>query len=221
MYKCKFCSKEFSERRQYAGHVSSHSRGEEYSKKRRNPNKDYSKNITHTCKYCNISFESGQKLGNHITKCQENPDFKLIDLNRRKKLSIATKNRSPEFKKMIGKKISKTIQEKVKNGTWHFSFSKTRCHDYKNVRLYGTWELKYAIYLDSKNIIWEQNKKRFPYIYNGKQRYYIPDFYLPKENCYVEIKGYETEKDRSKWKHFTNKLTVLKYKDLVDLGIDI
>lgn len=221
MYTCKVCSKEFLDRRKYAGHVSSHSRGENYSKTRRNPNKDYTKNINHICKYCSVSFETGQKLGYHISRCERNPNFESIDTNRRKKLSIASKSRTPELREQISKKVSATVREKVKNGTWHFSFSKTRCYDYKGIRLYGSWELKYAMYLDSKNIQWEQNKKRFPYVYEGKDRFYIPDFYLPKEDIYIEIKGYETEKDKAKWQYFKHTLIVLKYDDLRKLGIDV
>lgn len=220
MYTCKICNKEFDDRRKYAGHVSSHSRGIEYSLKRRNPNKDYSKNITHQCKFCNIAFESGQKLGHHITRCKLNPEFELIDLKRKLKLSIAAKNRSVETLEKISKSVSKTVSKKVSDGTWHFSFSKTRCHEYNGVRLYGMWEVKYAMYLDSNNVRWIQNKKRFPYMFD-KQRHYIPDFYLLDEDCYVEIKGYETEKDRAKWKAFPFKLKVLKYEDLKALGIMI
>lgn len=75
------------------------------------------------------------------------------------------------------------------------------------------------MWLDSKNIEWERNVKTFPYFYENKIRQYTPDFFLTKENVYVEIKGYETEKDRCKWKCFPHKLIILKGKDLKELGI--
>lgn len=53
------------------------------------------------------------------------------------------------------------------------------------------WECAYLIYhIDHKiNII--RNTYKFPYHYNNRIRHYIPDFYLPDEDIYVEIKGKE------------------------------
>ena len=36
----------------------------------------------------------------------------------------------------------------------------------------------------------------------NSQRYYTPDFYLPDEDIYIEIKGYKTIKDEAKWSQF-------------------
>ena len=78
------------------------------------------------------------------------------------------------------------------------------------VYLNGTWEYKYALWLDANNIDWRRNTKGFPYTFGGKQRKYYPDFHLLDENKYVEVKGYETEKDKAKWSQFPEKLIVLK-----------
>ena len=51
----------------------------------------------------------------------------------------------------------------------------------------STWEIKYANYLDSKNILWQYESKQF-HLSNGKR--YCPDFFLPELNEYHEIKGY-------------------------------
>lgn len=118
--------------------------------------------------------------------------------------------------------VSKTISEKVKNGTWHYSFSKVRTHEYNSktngiIKVMGRWELEYVKYLDKNNINWIPNKNKFYYEFSELKRgngYYIPDFYLIDENCYVEIKGYETNKDRAKWKWFPHKLKILKRKEL-------
>ena len=117
------------------------------------------------------------------------------------------------------KKLSKVIKQKVKDGTWHNSFSKARTHKYKGISLYGTWELNYAKYLDSKNIEWKRPTSSFPYFYKNTQRQYTPDFYLPIEKTYIEIKGYETERDRMKWKYFPHKLRILKGEDLIKLNV--
>lgn len=117
------------------------------------------------------------------------------------------------------KKSSETIKRKLKEGTWHFSFSKTRTYEYKEVKLHGKWELQYAKYLDKNNISWRRPKEKFVYIHKGKERFYTPDFYLIDTNEYIEIKGYETEKDRSKWSQFPLKLKVIKGEELYKLGV--
>lgn len=82
------------------------------------------------------------------------------------------------------------------------------------VKLHGTWEKMFAVWLDENKIPWVRNKKSFPYYFGGKSRKYYPDFYLTEKNQYVEVKGYETDKDRAKWAQFNEPLLILKRKDL-------
>ena len=53
----------------------------------------------------------------------------------------------------------------------------------------------------------------------GKDFKYIPDFYLPDTNTFVEIKGYVTDKDKAKWKYFPHSLNILKKDELKQIGI--
>lgn len=117
------------------------------------------------------------------------------------------------------KKISETVNKKIKEGTWHNSFSKSRTHEYKGVKLYGKWELEYAKWLDKNNVKWSRVEESFVYIFEGKEKQYTPDFYLIDEDCYIEIKGYETEKDRAKWSQFPLRLKVIKGEELFKLGL--
>lgn len=88
-------------------------------------------------------------------------------------------------------------------GTYKRGFVKI--YSYKGILLQGTWELRFAMWCDKNNIIWEKNKKSFNYTYKNKSRLYFPDFYLKDIDKYVEIKGYETERDLAKWKQFPKK----------------
>ena len=45
---------------------------------------------------------------------------------------------------------------------------------------------------------------------NGNKSFYTPDFYIENAKLYIEVKGYETEKDRCKWRDFNHKLLILK-----------
>jgi hypothetical protein len=84
----------------------------------------------------------------------------------------------------------------------------------------GTWELGVCVYLDEKNITWKRNTKRFKYInLDDKVSNYTPDFYLIDSDTYIEVKGYETDLDRCKWKQFTEKLEIWKRDKLLELNI--
>ena len=54
--------------------------------------------------------------------------------------------------------------------------------------------------------------EKFSYIYEGKELQYHPDFIV--DGKYVEIKGYEDAKWKSKVKYFPYDLMVLKQEDL-------
>ena len=94
-------------------------------------------------------------------------------------------------------------------------------YNYNGIDLHGTWELKYAQYLDKNNIKWNRCKEQFDYFYDGKNRKYTPDFYLIESDEYIEIKGFKTDKDSAKWKQFPKDkiLKVLLKEDLQVLNI--
>ena len=128
---------------------------------------------------------------------------------------------NPSSRIEIRQKISKTCLNKSKNGQWHKSLAKDLHYKYNGVDLDGKWELYYAMYLDEQGISWQRCIDRFPYEFEGKNHYYTPDFYLNDFKTFIEIKGYETEKDRAKWRQFPadKTLVVLKEKELKALGI--
>ena len=77
------------------------------------------------------------------------------------------------------------------------------------VKLDGSWELLVAKYLDYLNLKWLRNYKRFEYInLNEKNATYRPDFWVEEWTSYLEVKGYETDLDRCKWRQFPEPLLV-------------
>ena len=121
----------------------------------------------------------------------------------------------------VKQKISQTCLTKSRNGEWHKSLAKNMHYSYNGVDLDGKWELYYAIYLDEHDIDWKRCSERFPYQFENTIHYYTPDFYLVDSDTFVEIKGYETEKDRAKWEQFPEdkNLLILKEKELRELGV--
>ena len=139
----------------------------------------------------------------------------------REKFRVLLKSRSAEFNAETAKKISKTILEKAARGEWHTSVAKKMHHSFNGIDLHGSWEYKYALYLENNKIKWERCKESFKYFFQDKWRTYTPDFYLSETDEYVEIKGYKTKKDDAKWSQFPSHRTlkILMKKELIDLNI--
>lgn len=202
------------------------------------------------CKFCAKECKNANSLRNHERLCKHNPDKQISTFSRpdvrqrrkksngaikakeegrqfvvsdstREKISKSISARTEEFNKENGKKISRTVNEKVERGEWHTSLAKHMHINYRGVDLHGSWELKYAQYLDANSIKWQRNKDSFHYEFKGKARKYTPDFYLEDTDEYVEIKGYKTEKDEAKWSQFPKhrKLVILMEEELKSLGI--
>jgi hypothetical protein len=84
--------------------------------------------------------------------------------------------------------------------------------EYKGVKLKGGWEIIVAKWLDENNVRWEHETKSFDYEWNGIRKYY-PDFYLPDFDLFIEVKGYQTERDLHKWESVKN-LVVFKLDEI-------
>ena len=70
------------------------------------------------------------------------------------------------------------------------------------VSMDSTWEVACAKRLDELGIKWIRNPNiKLKYITRGNRaRNYIPDFYLPDYDTYIEVKGYWTDAARHKMK---------------------
>lgn len=68
----------------------------------------------------------------------------------------------------------------------------------------GTWEKTISELLTEVGINWQREPQSFEYNYLDTTHLYYPDFYLPDYDCFIEVKGIETEKDYIKWKVVPN-----------------
>lgn len=128
----------------------------------------------------------------------------------------------------LTKKTDKRVQKQAQkitgknNGVFsnptlnkHFKAGK-----YNNIYFRSSYEMAYAKYLDSKNIKWKYEEITFNLGYTT----YIPDFYLPKINEYIEIKGFWFGDSKNKFKLFKKlypkiQIKVLYQKDLQKLNV--
>jgi hypothetical protein len=58
--------------------------------------------------------------------------------------------------------------------------------NYKGYKFRSRLEARWAVFFDTAEIAWEYEPEGY-ILSDGRK--YLPDFYLPKENLYVEVKG--------------------------------
>jgi len=79
-----------------------------------------------------------------------------------------------------------------------------------------------AMRLDELNIQWERDEgMKLPYLSKaGRKRNYIPDFYLPEYDTYIEVKGYFTESAKHKMKSVleVNDVKIIMLKSLIEIA---
>ena len=94
--------------------------------------------------------------------------------------------------------------------------------DGKLVSMDSTWEVIMAMRLDELNIKWERDENmKLPYLMkSGRKRNYIPDFYLPEHDVYIEVKGYMTESAKHKMKSVleVNDVKIIMLKSLIEIA---
>ena len=88
---------------------------------------------------------------------------------------------------------------KRKKRLWSKS-SKYKKKDGTIVEMDSTWEVAMAKRLDKLKIRWDRDESIKIHYQNekGKNKNYIPDFYLPEFKLFIEVKGYWTDAARYK-----------------------
>ena len=114
----------------------------------------------------------------------------MASVETRKKLSKSMRN-------VYAKKEPRTHQYKTKSGY------------YKNIWCDSSWELAYLVYCLDHNFDISRTNDRFSYTYRDRVHSYFPDFYREDLDTYIEIKGYITDKDKSKFLQFPKNLEII------------
>lgn len=91
---------------------------------------------------------------------------------------------------------------------------------YKGIKMRSSYEVAYAKYLDNSKVKWQYEPKAF----DLGNCTYRPDFYLPKKNLYIEIKGFWRDDAKKKFKLFkkcysNQMIKVLNKEELIKLGV--
>jgi len=176
------------------------------------------------CKFCEKEYENSRGLKNHQLRCKNNPDRKLSKLTEagRKKLSASAKKQMTDFykdennRKLWSNKMLKAVAENPDSYSKNNVSGRVKMYSINDTQVKGTWELEVAKFLNEKEITWTNNIEGIEYFWEGKTRLYFPDFYLPDMDMYIEVKGYERERDYAKWKVVDN-LIIIKEKEIKEI----
>ena len=195
------------------------------------------------CKFCNKEGKNSNSLRNHERLCKFNPQRQkspfenpLVHLHRiksnqylkgtAKPISEETRNKLRQHNKeywTIERRTRLSLKKKEIMGAVVLAHPES--YSYKNFCgrskkslyndqwMHSSWELETAKWFDKHNIKWTRKVLPFEYIWDNKTKQYFPDFYLSELDLYVEVKGYETDRDRTKWAAISN-LIVIKAKDI-------
>lgn len=87
---------------------------------------------------------------------------------------------------------------------------------YNEEWMHSSWETIFAKWCDENEIKWTKRVPYFRYVWEGTERKYFPDFYLKELDLYVEVKGYETDRDTVKWS-VVNNLIIVKQKEINEI----
>jgi hypothetical protein len=192
------------------------------------------------CQFCCKEVKNNNAKSQHELYCSENPNKKT----KIPSYGMLGKSGSNQYIKGTANPLSeetrRTLAENAKNKIWdtearakhsiamkeavakypesYTSSNRGRTkqiiHD--GIRFQGKWELDFYLFCKTNNIKIVRSTEWFEYEWEGIRKYF-PDFYLPDMESYVEVKGYETEKDRAKWSNFPKKLIIIRKLDIMNI----
>ena len=136
----------------------------------------------------------------------------MSDLTKEK---ISDRNKGRNHSEISRSRISESMKKAVVNNPDSYSANnvsgRTKILEYKGFKLKGKWELEVAKWLDFNQINWTNViHNPFEYFWEGSIHYYFPDFYLEEYDLYLEVKGYERDRDKEKWKSVENLVIIKK-----------
>jgi len=202
------------------------------------------------CKFCEKECLNNNSLAQHQIRCSKNPDkirtkhsdetkkkmskvMKVVNTNSERVWKLETIEKMKISSRLVNKKywttenrkkhsdlMKKVVEKNPESYSTNNVSGRAKIYEYNGIKLKGTWEVKIATLLDKYKIKWTNDIKPIPYFWNEKWHLYFPDFYLIDYDKYIEVKGYQRERDLAKWKVVDKPLIVLKQNDFKILKKD-
>lgn len=147
-------------------------------------------------------FSKARDLGLEVPVVSEETKQKIRESNLGK---VWSEDKRSKHSAVMKKVVAKNPDSYSKNNV----VGRVKNIEYNGHILKGSWELATAQWLDSLGILWESEVNPQLYFWNGSEHLYFPDFYLPDENIYLEVKGYKRDRDEAKWSSFVGNLVII------------
>ena len=165
-------------------------------------------------RYNEVRKELGVRGINQHTKAKQEGRETSVSKETRQKISKARKGRryTEEERRRRSEIMQRVVREKPESYSASNVNGRVKKVLYGEVWLDSQWECEFAKWCDNNHIAWERCNTSFEYDWNGKRLYY-PDFYLKDLGYYVEVKGYQRERDLAKWRSVPN-LFIIKSKEI-------
>lgn len=130
-------------------------------------------------------------------------EWKINKEKRSKSVSNGVKRyfKDPKNKEVISKRQTERARKLWNNENSVNKFLEKRKsswfagnrYSYKGKEFRSTYEIRLAYCLDYLGYFWNYEKKWLTFSLDGKKRKYLPDFYLPELDLWVEVGGYISE----------------------------
>lgn len=167
-----------------------------------------------------LSEESRKRMGwsKGLTK---DTDARILNISNILREAYDSGRLTPTFKnKTHSKDTREKLSQIAKNNDYYKHFYKGQKFEYNGFKFQSSFEVKLAKELDKNNINWTKPEPLTYTDTNGKSHKYIPDFYLPSYNVYLDPKNdflienvnpyfgyYDT--DKIKWVEQQNNVRIL------------
>jgi len=139
------------------------------------------------------SFRAFHKINGLSTRDVERA-FRLGFVEKRTHQEAAKLHRDQHGPTIMGEEARQKTSERMSK---HNPGGRSKWFEVAGKKVQGTWERDFALFLEENQVEWIRCKP-LTYVLDDKERKYTPDFYLPKYNLYVEIKGYWWGNDKKK-----------------------
>ena len=164
------------------------------------------------CEYCSKEYTNRSGYSNHVRRCPQNSNRITEVLTDEGRARIVARNLTHRHSEETKKKLSESMKRAVLANPESYSSSnrgRTKQIIVDGIKLQGQWEVDFYIWARDLGLEPRRPTEAFKYEWHG-ERWYHPDFYIPSLDMYVEVKGYETDRDRAKWLTFPKKLRIIK-----------
>ncbi len=174
-----------------------------------------------------LSPESAERIRQSSIERFRDPEYrkkhtdKMIAISSspeyRDRQSKASKERykDPKYREKFSQRMKQVVLDNPESYSDKNVVGRSKHFTVDGVRYNSSWEYEVSKYLDSQNLRWQRSKlEPETYLFENSWHLYFPDFLLLDYNMYIEVKGYETEKDKAKISHSKKPVILIKQKDI-------